>query len=204
MMKRRAVFLDRDGTINKDVGYPNSFDLIEIFPYSFDAIKKINAAGLLAVIVTNQSGVGRGLIDIESLHDIHQNLKEVFAEHDAHIDGIYFCPHYPSSPLPQYDKDCQCRKPFPGMALQAASDLDIDLEHSFMVGDKAEDILFGLNIQAQSILVLTGFGKKTLLQLKEKGIKPAYVASSLMDAVDWIINKEKTDSRELFSGEQDD
>lgn len=204
MMKKRAVFLDRDGTINKDVGYPNSFDLIEIFPYSFDAIKKINDARLLAVIVTNQSGVGRGLIDIENLHDIHQNLKEAFTKHGARIDGIYFCPHYPSSPLTEYDKDCQCRKPFPGMALQAASDLDIDLEHSYMVGDKAEDVLFGLNIKAHPILVLTGFGKKTLLHLKEKGIKPAYVASNLMDAVDWILKKEKTNSREFFPREKDD
>ena len=195
MMKRRAVFLDRDGTINKDVGFPHSFNLIEIYPFSFEAVKKINASGLLAVIVTNQSGVGRGLIDIENLHDIHQRLIEVFSQHDAYFDGIYYCPHYLSSSFPEYNKDCRCRKPFPGMAFQAASDLDIDLEHSYVVGDKVEDVLFGLNIKAHPVLVLTGFGKKALPQLKGKGIIPAYVASTLMDAVDWILMKEKTDSK---------
>jgi D-glycero-D-manno-heptose 1,7-bisphosphate phosphatase len=195
MMKKRAVFLDRDGTINKDVGFPGSFELIDIYPYSFEAVKKINTAGLLAVIVTNQSGVGRGFIDIENLHDIHQKLKEVFALYDAYFDGIYYCPHYLSSSLPEYNKNCQCRKPFPGMAYQAASDLDIDLEHSYMVGDKLEDVLFGLNIKAQPILVLTGFGKKTLLQLKKKSVKPAYVATTLIDAVNWILIKENTGSK---------
>lgn len=194
-MKRRAVFLDRDGTINKDVGFPHSFKLIDIYPYSFEAVKKINTSGLLAVIVTNQSGVGRGFIDIRNLRDIHQKLKEAFAQHDAYFDGIYYCPHYLSSSLSEYNKNCQCRKPFPGMAYQAASDLDIDLEHSYMVGDKLEDVLFGLNINAQPILVLTGFGKKTLLQLKQKGVKPAHVASTLMDAVNWILIKEKTGSK---------
>jgi D-glycero-D-manno-heptose 1,7-bisphosphate phosphatase len=195
MMKKRAVFLDRDGTINKDVGFPGSFELIDIYPYSFEAVKKINTAGLLAVIVTNQSGVGRGFIDIENLHDIHQKLKQVFARYDAYFDGIYYCPHYLSSSLPEYNKNCQCRKPFPGMAYQAASDLDIDLEHSYMVGDKLEDVLFGLNIKAQPILVLTGFGKKTLLQLKKKSVKPAYVATTLIDAVNWILIKENTGSK---------
>lgn len=194
-MKRRAVFLDRDGTINKDVGYPHSFNLIEIYPYSFEAVKKINSSGLLAVIVTNQSGVGRGLIDIENLHGLHQKLIETFAQHDAYFDGIYYCPHFFPSSLPEYNKDCRCRKPFPGMAYQAASDLDIDLEHSYMVGDKAEDVLFGLNIKAQPILVLTGFGKNTLLQLKKEDIKPAHVAPTLMDAVNWILIKEKTGSK---------
>ncbi|MFQ6110295.1 MAG: D-glycero-alpha-D-manno-heptose-1,7-bisphosphate 7-phosphatase, partial [Candidatus Aminicenantales bacterium] len=170
MMKRRAVFIDRDGTINRDVGYPDSFDLIEIYPFSFEAVKKINASGLLAVIVTNQSGVGRGMIDIENLHDIHQKLEEAFAKHNAHFDGIYFCPHYLSSSLLEYNKDCTCRKPFPGMALQAAFDLNIDLKRSYMIGDKVEDILFGLNIDAQPILVKTGFGRKSLPELKKRGI----------------------------------
>lgn len=190
-MKRRAIFLDRDGTINKDVGYPDSFELIEIFSYSFTAIKKINDSGLLAVIVTNQSGVGRGLIDIENLLEIHLKFKASFAQHDAYFDGIYYCPHYLSSSHPQYNVDCTCRKPLPGMALQAAADLNIDLEHSYMVGDKAEDILFGLNIKSQPILVLTGFGKEALLKLKENGVASSYVATNLMDAVDWILKREK-------------
>jgi D-glycero-D-manno-heptose 1,7-bisphosphate phosphatase len=189
-MKKRAVFLDRDGTINRDVGYPNSYDQIEIFPYSFEAVRKINESGLLAVIVTNQSGIGRGLIDEKNLKDIHKKMAAAFAEHNAHFDGIYYCPHYLSSSIPGYRKDCRCRKPFSGMAFQAAADLDIDTEQSYMIGDKVEDIEFGLNIKARPILLLTGFGRKSLIKLKNNNIKPAHVASNLLGAVDWILKNE--------------
>ncbi len=190
-MKKRAVFIDRDGTVNKDVGYPNSFRLIEIFAFSFDAIRKINRAGLLAVIVTNQSGVGRGLIVEKNLKTIHQKLRASFAKHGAHFDGVYYCPHYIFSSSPRYRKNCQCRKPKPGLALQAAADLDIELKKSYMIGDKVEDILFGLNIEAKPILVLTGFGPESLPKLEKKGVAPAYVAQNLLDAVNWILEREK-------------
>jgi D-glycero-D-manno-heptose 1,7-bisphosphate phosphatase len=190
MMKKRAVFLDRDGTINKDVGYPSSFSMIEIFPYSFEAIKKINDAGLLAVIVSNQSGVGRGLIVEKNLLDIHQKLQATFAKRGANFDGVYYCPHYRLSSIPRYRKNCRCRKPNPGMGLQAAEDLNIDMNNSYMVGDKVEDILFGRNIQAKPILLLTGFGQEALPKLKKKRIAPAYVASNLLDAVNWILKQE--------------
>ncbi|NIM58276.1 MAG: HAD-IIIA family hydrolase [Candidatus Aminicenantes bacterium] len=190
-MKKRAVFLDRDGTINKDVGYPSSFSMIEIFPYSFEAIKKINDAGLLAVIVSNQSGVGRGLIVEKNLLDIHHKLQASFAKHGAHFDGVYYCPHYRLSSIPRYRKNCGCRKPNPGMGLQAAEDLNIDMNNSYMVGDKVEDILFGRNIQAKPILLLTGFGQEALPKLKKKRVVPAYVAANLLEAVNWILKQEK-------------
>jgi D-glycero-D-manno-heptose 1,7-bisphosphate phosphatase len=190
-MKKKAVFLDRDGTINKDVGYPNSYSAIDIFPYSFEAVRKLNQSGLLVVIITNQSGIGRGLIIEENLEEIHQKMREAFSRHDARFDGIYYCPHYLFSPNPEYRDDCQCRKPNPGMAYQAAEELDIDTTQSYMVGDKVEDILFGLNIQAKPILCLTGFGRESLPKLKEKGIKPVYVAQTLLDAVNWILRQEK-------------
>lgn len=190
-MKRKAVFLDRDGTINKDVGYPNSYSAIQIFTYSYEAVRKLNQAGLLAVIITNQSGVGRGLIREENLEEIHQKIKEDFSRRDAHFDGIYYCPHYLFSPSPEYRKNCECRKPLPGMALAAARELHIDLKDSYMVGDKVEDILFGVNIGARPILCLTGFGRESLPKLKEKGIKPAFVAKTLLEAVNWILREEK-------------
>ncbi len=186
--------MDRDGTINKDVGYPSSFHSIEIFPSSFEAVQQINKAGLLAVIITNQSGVGRGLIAEKNLQHIHLKLQEVFAKHDAHLDGIYYCPHYLHSTIPEYRKDCSCRKPLPGMALQAASDLNIDIKKSYMIGDKVEDILFGLNIKAQPVLVQTGFGLKSQKQLDKEGIIPAYVASNLLEAVNWILQKEREEN----------
>jgi D-glycero-D-manno-heptose 1,7-bisphosphate phosphatase len=190
-MKRKAVFLDRDGTINKDVGYPNSYRAIDIFPYSFEAVRKLNQSGLLAVIITNQSGVGRGLIAEENLEEIHQKMRGAFSRHDARFDGIYYCPHYLFSPSPEYRKKCQCRKPLPGMAFKAAEELHIDLKNSYMVGDKVEDILFGVNIGAKPILCLTGFGRESLPKLKEKGVKPAFVAKTLLEAVNWILREEK-------------
>jgi D-glycero-D-manno-heptose 1,7-bisphosphate phosphatase len=191
MMKKRAVFLDRDGTINKDVGYPSSFSMVEIYPYSFEAIKKINEAGLLAIIVSNQSGVGRGLIVEKDLQDIHQRLRVAFAKRNAHFDGVYYCPHYRLSSVPRYRKNCHCRKPKPGMALQASTELNIDMNNSYMVGDKVADILFGHNIQAKPILLLTGYGQKALPKLKKKGMVPAHVAANLLDAVDWILKQEE-------------
>ncbi len=190
-MKKSAVFLDRDGTINKDVGYPNSYSMLEIFPYSFEALRKINSAGLLAVIVTNQSGVGRGFIEEKNLQDIHRKMILDFAQKKARFDGIYYCPHYAHSESPEYRKECSCRKPLTGMAQQAVLDLNIDTTKSFMIGDKVEDILFGINIKAKPILVLTGFGPKSLPKLREKGIQPVYVAQNLGDAVDWIIGNKQ-------------
>jgi D-glycero-D-manno-heptose 1,7-bisphosphate phosphatase len=191
MMKKRAVFLDRDGNINEDVGFPSHFNQVNIYPYSFEAVKKINRAGFLAVIITNQSGIGRGFLTELNLRDIHQKIEVAFSKHNAFFDGIYYCPHYLSSSTPLYRKDCSCRKPNPGMALQAASDLNIDLNNSYMIGDKVEDILFGLNIKATPILVLTGFGQKSLSALKEQEIQPGYVAQNLLDAVNWILKTEK-------------
>ena len=152
-MKKRAVFLDRDGTINEDVGYPNNFEQINIFPYSYESVRKINKAGFLAVVATNQSGIGRGFLTEKNLEDIHNQLKKAFSEHNAFFDGIYYCPHYVSSAIPNYRKDCSCCKPNPGMALQAASDLNIELKSSYMIGDKVEDILFGFSINRREAIV---------------------------------------------------
>jgi len=191
--KNKAVFLDRAGNINKDIGYPSSYDMIEIYPYSFEAVQKINAAGLLAVVVTNQSGVARGIIKEKDLLDMHKKLQEDFSRQNACINKVYYCPHFPDAPHPVYGKKCICRKPEIGMALQAASDLNIDCAQSYMVGDKVEDILFGNNIKAKTILVLTGYGKKSQSLLKERGIEPSHIASDLLEAVNWILAQEKND-----------
>ncbi len=199
MTKKRAVFFDRDGTINRDVGYPNSYDMVEIFHYSFASVRKINEAGFLSVIVTNQSGIGRGFIEEKNLHDIHRKLRLDFAKHKASFDGIYYCPHYEHSEIKEYRKSCACRKPNPGMAQKAARELNIDTARSYMIGDKLEDILFGKNIKATSILLLTGFGRKTLPKLKEKGIEPAHIAETLEGAVDWILKREQRKSQSIMA-----
>jgi len=191
-MKRKAVFIDRDGTINRDVGYPSSYSVIDIYPFSFKAVKKIKQAGLLAVIITNQSGIGRGLIEEENLHDIHNKLNDDFKRHGVSFDGIYYCPHYVFSKTAKYRKECSCRKPNPGMGRLAAKDLQIDTSLSYMIGDKVEDILFGININASVILVLTGYGQESRKKLEDKGIQPAYVAKNLLDAAEWIVDQEKS------------
>ncbi len=193
-MKRKAVLIDRDGTINRDVGYPSTYRMIDIYPYSFEAVKKIKQAGFLAVIITNQSGIGRGLIEEKSLLDIHTKLSEEFEQHGVSFDGIYYCPHYVFSKMATYRKDCSCRKPSPGMGKMAAEDLHLDMSSSYMIGDKIEDLLFGINIDATPILVLTGYGQESQKQLKDIGIQPAYIAKNLLEAVEWIIEQEKAAS----------
>ena len=193
-MKKRAVFLDRDGTINEDVGYLDSFERIKIYPYSYEAVRKINNAGFLAVVITNQSGVGRGLIKEEALHDIHEKMKESFQNRSARIDEIYYCPHYSKSAIPEYRKECLCRKPHPGLALRAAQELSIDLSESYFIGDKVEDILLGVNIRATPVLVLTGFGDKARARLEEMKIKPGFVAKDLLNAVNWILKKKERET----------
>lgn len=190
-MKKKAIFLDRDGTLNKDVGYPNSFDAIEVYEYSFEAVRRINQSGLLAVVVTNQSGIGRGLIEERRVGEIHMKMRDLFDKNNARLDAFYYCPHYINSQDHRYRIDCACRKPNPGMALKASEDLNIQLKGSYMVGDKMEDIEFGLNFDAIPVLLLTGHGQKALRKLEEKGLKPAYVAKNLLEAVDWILKNER-------------
>jgi len=198
-MKKKAVFIDRDGTINRDVGYPSSYSVIDIYPFSFEAVKKIKEAGFLAVIITNQSGIGRGIIEEKSLHDIHDKLNKEFERQDVSFDGIYYCPHYVFSKMDKFRKECACRKPNPGMGKMAAGDLNIDTALSYMIGDKVEymigdkveDILFGININAAPILVLTGHGQESQKKLKDMEIQPAFVAKNLLEAAEWIIEQEK-------------
>ncbi len=166
----RAVFLDRDGTINQDVGYPRSFQELSIYPESVEAVRRLNQAGLLVVILTNQSGVGRGFVTEESLQAMHRQLQGFFLQNGARIDGVYYCPHWKESPDPRYGLACDCRKPATGLALRAAQDFSLDLNRCFMVGDKLEDILCGHRVGARSVLVLTGAGAKaveTLSWLRE-------------------------------------
>jgi D-glycero-D-manno-heptose 1,7-bisphosphate phosphatase len=197
---RRAVFLDRDGTINEDVGYPGRYDQVRIYPYSFEAVRKLNAAGLAVVVITNQSGVGRGFFTEDALRVLHDSLREAFLAAGARIDAVYYCPHFPGSSSPAYDIDCACRKPFPGMAIRAREELGLDLEGSYLVGDKVEDVRFGLNAGTRTILVLTGYGEASRDSLRREGVEPAHIASDLGKAVDWILERER--ERERGGGEE--
>lgn len=172
----RAVFLDRDGTLNEDVGYPRSFEDIIIFPESFEAIRLLNRAGFFIIVVTNQSAVGRGWLSESELQKIHIQMKEVFLVQGARIDAFYYCPHWFPSANQAYGLSCECRKPGIALGQKAAQEFHLNLRESFMVGDKIEDILFGHRLGAKSVLVLTGEGQQTwqsLNWIKEK-VKLAY------------------------------
>jgi len=186
--KRRAVFLDRDGTINREVGYLDQPSKVELLPRSAKAIGSLNRAGFQVVVVTNQSGVARGYFTEEMLTKVHQRLIKLLQEEGAHLNGIYYCPHHPEEGKPPYRKDCNCRKPKPGMLLEASRDLNLDLSRSFMVSDKYSDLQMIHQLGVKGILVLTGFGEKELAQVVQQGNpSPDYVAEDLEDAAQWII-----------------
>ena len=155
--KQKAVFLDRDGTINKYVGFLRNIDEFELIDGVADAIKKINASGYLAVVVTNQPVIARGEVSFEELEEIHNKMETLLGKEGAYLDAIYFCPHHPhkgyEGERPELKVDCDCRKPKPGMLLKAAQDFNIDLAQSWMVGDGENDIKAGQNAGCQTALI---------------------------------------------------
>jgi D-glycero-D-manno-heptose 1,7-bisphosphate phosphatase len=183
MPTRSAVFFDRDGTLNVDTGYPSDFRQVHIYPGAFEAVRAVRQAGFAAVVVTHQSGVGRGYITAAELEDLHGRFGEAFARRGAPLDGIYACLHAGEGPEPA----CECAKPRPGLALRAARDLGLDLGASFMVGDKPVDVLFGLNIGAAPVLVLTGYGRRAAADLAARGLRPAQTAPDVLAAASWIL-----------------
>jgi D-glycero-D-manno-heptose 1,7-bisphosphate phosphatase len=152
-VSRPAVFLDRDGTIIEDVGYPHDPGQIRLLPGAGEAIHRLNASGLLVVVVTNQSGIARGILSEEDYHQTERRLDALLASYGARIDGHYFCPH-----LPEVSGPCQCRKPGTLLYRQAAQELDLDLGRSWWVGDRMRDVQPAMAFKGRPILVLAGAG----------------------------------------------
>ena len=157
-MSRPAVFFDRDGTLSREIGYVNHLSRFEPFPFAVDAVRAVNAANRLAVVVTNQAGVARGYFPESLIDKVNGVLLDRAASSGARIDGIYYCPHHPSAGAPPYRKDCDCRKPKPGMLHRAAKELDIDLSKSWVIGDRKGDLELAWNVGARACLVKTGYG----------------------------------------------
>lgn len=155
--KQKAVFLDRDGTINKYVGFLRNIDEFELIDGVADAIKKINDSGYLTIVVTNQPVIARGEVSFEGLEEIHNKMETLLGKEGAYLDAIYFCPHHPhkgyEGERPELKFDCDCRKPKPGMLLNAARDFNIDLSQSWMIGDGENDIKAGQNAGCQTALI---------------------------------------------------
>jgi D-glycero-D-manno-heptose 1,7-bisphosphate phosphatase len=178
-----AIFLDRDGTVSEESGYMYDTGLYKPFPWTGPAVRRINESGMKAVLITNQSGVERGYFPESMVHAVHDILRAELDRHHASLDGIYFCPHQPAT-------DCDCRKPRPGMLLQAQKELDIDLNRSYMIGDRYLDIEMAHAVGAFGILVLTGDGRKEVETFKGHPHQPDFVAENLAHAVDAILRGE--------------
>lgn len=190
-MRQPAVFLDRDGTINEQMGYINHISRFHLLPGVRKAVRSLNDQGYLAIVVSNQSGVARGYFPIELVHSIHEYMKKLMNEGGARIDEVFFCPHHPSGEVTQYAGSCDCRKPEPGLIRQATECFGIDLEASYVIGDRYTDIVMAHRLGLRGILVKTGYGLGDLeYVLPKKHLKPNYIATDLLDAVTWIIKSQ--------------
>ena len=191
-MKRRAVFIDRDGTISEEVGYVNHPSRYRVFPFAAEAVRLLNKTGWLAILVTNQAGVARGYFAEEMIGEVHRILVEELERGGAYLDAIYYCPHHPSVGAPPYRLDCDCRKPKPGLIHRAAAEFDIDLARSWMVGDRYGDTEMARNAGLRSALVLSGYGRgEWEYQREQWKYEPDVIAEDLFHAVRTIIEMTK-------------
>jgi D-glycero-D-manno-heptose 1,7-bisphosphate phosphatase len=191
-MQRRALLIDRDGTVCEDVGYLDQPQALHVLPGAAEALVAAERAGFQIVLVTNQAGVGHGRLDELTLDSIHDRLRELLGERGARVDGIYYCPHHPEALLARYRLDCACRKPKPGMLLRARDEMGIDLGSSYLVGDHPRDIAAGAAAGVTSVLVLTGHGRRMWLEApRPPDVRPDHVAEDLAGAVAWILERER-------------
>jgi D-glycero-D-manno-heptose 1,7-bisphosphate phosphatase len=185
---RPAVFIDRDGTLTDEVGYVNHPQRLRLLPRSAEAIRRLNAAGVPAVVVTNQAGIARGYFSEDVLEAVNGVLVEQLKQAGAHLDGIYVCPHHPTEGAPPFRTACECRKPKPGLLVRAARDLRLDLTASTMIGDRPSDLGPARAVGARGVLVLTGYGLGEWEYHRERfDVQPDHVAADLLDAVEWAL-----------------
>ena len=193
-MNKFAVFIDRDGTINEEAGYVDSIDRFNILPGVSDAIRKLNENNIPAIVITNQSGIARGYFTSDIVNKLHDSMIAELKKCDCTIDGIYVCPHHP-------DEGCACRKPRPGMLLQAAKEHGLSLRRSYFIGDKLIDIKTAHSVGAKGILVLTGYGAEEMKGLtnQDSEERPDHVAANLNEAVSWILEEALSNEQRAMS-----
>ena len=195
MGKNIAVFLDRDGTINEEVGYLDSLDKLKIIPNAYEAIRLINESEMKAVVISNQAGVARGLFTEDFVKITNKHLQTALRQKGAYIDKFYYCPHHPTEGIGIYLQQCNCRKPAPGMLLQAAQDLNIDLTVSYLVGDRFRDMEAAKKAGVKGVLVKTGYGQDFLQDDGQDKVtaesKPDFIAADNLAAVKWILKDRK-------------
>ncbi len=178
---RRAVFLDRDDTLCKDVPYCRRPEDLHLLPGAGEAVRRLNKAGFAVVIITNQSGIGRGWLTEDTLKSIHEKMKKDLATFGAKVDGIYHCPHMP-------DEGCECRKPKPSMVVRAVSEMGLDLKRSYTIGDRLFDVQLGRNSGTKAILVSAHTPSQEFAEAEQLA---DHVSPDLAAAVDWILSFER-------------
>jgi len=188
---RPAVFFDRDGTLNEEVDFLTDPGQLRLIAGAAAAVRAVNETGLPACVISNQSGIARGLFSEADLVPIHEAFRRQLGASGARIDRIYYCPHHPTLGIDPYRVDCECRKPRPGMLHRAARELDLDLSHSYVIGDRIVDVLAARNAGARGILVLTGYGMNSLGECREQGVVPHFIAPSVREAVEFVLKDHK-------------
>jgi len=187
---RPAIFFDRDGTLNQEVGYAGRPEDFHIFPFAAEAVRRARAAGFAAVVVTNQAGVARGYYQESAIAVLHALLRDHLTAAGTALDGIYYCPHHPNGTVAPYAGVCVCRKPGPGMLHQAAADLALDLARSWVIGDRDVDVDLAHAVGARAVLIRTGYGVTTEANLglpdRVTAAPPEHIADNALAAVDWI------------------
>lgn len=191
-MSRPAVFIDRDGTINEQMGYINHPSRFVLLPGAAEAVKILNDNGFACFVVSNQSGVARGYFPIELVYEVHDHMQELLAAKGARLDGIFFCPHHPQGTVPEYAISCRCRKPRTGLIEQARGELAIDMHSSYVIGDRCQDLEMARRAGLEGVLVLTGYGRgEREYILPRERVRPAYIAEDLLDGARWVINSKE-------------
>lgn len=194
-MPNKAFFLDRDGTINEDRGYISDISGIYIYPRSIKALKLIQEKGYMIIVVTNQAGVAMGYMTEKRVKEINKYMINELLKENIKIDALYYCPYHPKHGNKKYRRGSFLRKPEPGMIIKASQDFKIDLKNSYMIGDKISDIEAGRKAGCKTVLVRTGFGEKSLEDLRFIEASPDYISEDLYDAVKNIFKREKRSPR---------
>ncbi|HEY9788145.1 MAG TPA: HAD family hydrolase [Candidatus Obscuribacterales bacterium] len=184
---RPAVFLDRDGTLNVEIGYIRDVDDLRLIDGAAEAVKRLNEANLAAILVTNQSGAARGFYPERHIQDLNQRLLDLLKAGGAYLDAVYYCPHHPEAVVKELAGPCSCRKPEVGMLERAFSEFELDRKRSFVVGDKATDVELARNAGIYGILVRTGYGDAVVKGEYQHPVEPDFDAPSIAEAVDWIL-----------------
>jgi D,D-heptose 1,7-bisphosphate phosphatase len=183
-MSNLAVFLDRDGTLNEDPGYISDPEQVVLFSDTGDALALLKKYGFLLIVISNQSGIARGLMKSEDVDAVNEKINQILSEYKVKIDAFYYCPAHPDY---SSEEECECRKPSPKLLLEAASEFNVDLQSSYFIGDTIADIQCGKNAGIKTILVKTGKGEESFSILQKENNFPTFVAENLLNASKFIL-----------------